>query len=809
MAGENETGNSENRPGNSAAPKSGTTTTTTTTGPGSESLSATIIKGVLEGLKGLIQPAIQTATALDGLRYSSSVASSVMKDAFGSLPIVGGSLKGFIGSLDDSRKEVNSAAKAGLGGLDMTGLSRDMKTGRLSVTEYLAEMKKFGGGLQGLGGSVNQTGQNLIEMGKNAREGKFGSKLTDYGMTLDKEMVHIQAIGSLGAKNLAGDSDKAKDARKSLSEANAALALEILNQAKLTGKSTEAISGELEERLRQPEVMARMRLMSEEQRRSFILTQAQLTGMGESAQKAQANLAAGGKPTQETIAFLQTMKDGGAMFRRGTALATRGKTEDDRRAGRALLERAQVEQAKYQATPEYQRQMTTGDARGEAFKKAYQENQMGQRIVEILEKNPSLTSRQALQQARKQAEVETVGNKGKGVKPSAPPPGSEIQRAANRTEDAALKMNQNTATAIDNYAKTAKGAQDLAAGFDNIRKVMFETETNTKNAVDELKKFSKEMREFVVGKEGTTPAKPSSDDGTVAPAPKKTPSLDGTVNPAPKKTPSSDGTVAPAPKKDATPAAAPKKDQPVAAPAPQPNLRPTMQNDPRLLVPINPATAPAPTVAKPKVETATPLDGTVGPAPKISRKHTSLNETGSLIDNFSSKGTSVLAHQGEGVVNLAQLNNLASGSKNIGIETALASMQSMFSKNTASSRPTVNDQPAVSKGNVDVSKMFEGVNTKVSSINPPKVDYNPSEYVNSTLKTPPAIEEPKTTGPTTASIPQSPIVSAETISLKDLNEQLMRLNTGIMQLVQHSAKSIDLNEAQVKATKSLSGNKFA
>jgi hypothetical protein len=788
MAGENDTGNSENRPGNSAAPKSGTTTTTTTTGPGSESVSATIIKGVLEGLKGLIQPAIQTATALDGLRYSSSVASSVMKDAFGSLPLVGGSLKGFIGSLDDSRKEVNSAAKAGLGGLDMTGLSRDMKTGRLSVTEYLAEMKKFGGGLQGLGGSVNQTGQNLIEMGKNAREGKFGSKLTDYGMTLDKEMVHIQAIGSLGVKSNAVATDAQ---RKNLAEANGKLALEILNQAKLTGKSTEAISGELEERLRQPEVMARMRLMNEDQRRSFILTQAQLTGMGESAQKAQANLAAGGKPTQETIAFLQTMKDGGAMFRRGTALATRGKTEDDRAAGRALLERSQVEQAKYQATPEYQRQMTTGDARGEAFKKAYQENQMGQRIVEILEKNPSLTSRQALQQARKQAEVETVGDKGKGVKPSAPPPGSEIQRAANRTEDAALKMNQNTATAIDNYAKTAKGAQDLAAGFDNIRKVMFETETNTKNAVDELKKFSKEMREFVGGKEGAAPAKPNTGDGTV-------------VTP-PKKTEPNSGTVAPAPKKDATPAATPKKD---ATPAPAP--APVVAN------PTNttPATVPVPkveppTVVKPKVETPEPTTGTVGPPPKISRKHTSLNETGSLIDNFSSKGTSVLAHQGEGVVNLAQLNNLASGSKNIGIETALASMQSMFSKNTASSRPTVNDQPAVSKGNVDVAKMFEGVNTKVSSINTPKVDYNPSEYVNSTLKTPPAIEEPKTTGPTTASIPQSPVVSAETISLKDLNEQLMRLNTGIMQLVQHSAKSIDLNEAQVKATKSLSGNKFA
>jgi hypothetical protein len=240
-----------------------------------------------------------------------------------------------------------------------------------------------------------------------------------------------------------------------------------------------------------------------------------------------------------------------------------------------------------------------------------------------------------------------------------------------------------------------------------------------------------------------------------------------------------------------------------------------MANDPRLLQPIPapaPATAPKienPTVVKPKVENQEPPPGSVGPAPKISRKHTSLNETGSLIDNFSPKGTSVLAHQGEGVVNLAQLNNLASGSKNIGIESALASMQSMFVKNTATSRATTSDQPANPKGNIDFSKAFEGINTRVSSINTPKVDYNPNAYVNSTLKTPASVEESKLSNTQTVNTPQAPVVSSETISLKDVNDTLMRLNTGIMQLVQHSAKSIDLNEAQVKATKGLSGNKFA
>jgi hypothetical protein len=714
-----------------------------------------------------------------------------MGDIAGVLPGVGGSLKGFIGDLETRRKETNAAARAGLGGLDLAGLSKQMKEGNLSVEQYLAMMKKFGGGLQGLGGSVNDTGNNLIQMGKDAREGKFGQKLTDYGITLDQQMVHIQAVGSIGAKNMSSNSEADKAERKKLSEANAKLALEILNQAKVTGKSTEAITGELEERLRQPEVMARMRLMNEDQRKSFILTQVQLTGMGESAQKASANLVAGGKPTQETINFMATMRDNGAMFRRGTALATRGRTEDDRRAGRALLERSQVEQAKYQASPQYLQAMQSGTAQGDAMKKAYQENQLGQRIVEILQKNPSLTDRQALAQARREAKVETVGDKEKGIKPSAPPPGSGLQRGLNSVEAAGLQMNRNTAAALDNVVKSSKGAQELADAFKAVSIKMLDTKETTEKATKALGDFIQEMRDFAVGKDGSKETKtnpyPNETPGKVETAPKKTDSTPGNVETAPKKTNSTPGKVETAPKKE-------QSTTTPATPAPAPATAPKIEN---------------PTVVKPKVENQEPPPGSVGPAPKISRKHTSLNETGSLIDNFSPKGTSVLAHQGEGVVNLAQLNNLASGSKNIGIESALASMQSMFVKNTTTSRPTTSDQPANPRGNIDFSKAFEGINTRVSSINTPKVDYNPNAYVNSTLKTPAPVEESKSSNTQTVNTPQAPVVSSETISLKDVNDTLMRLNTGIMQLVQHSVKSIDLNEAQVKATKGLSGNKFA
>jgi hypothetical protein len=60
-----------------------------------------------------------------------------------------------------------------------------------------------------------------------------------------------------------------------------------------------------------------------------------------------------------------------------------------------------------------------------------------------------------------------------------------------------------------------------------------------------------------------------------------------------------------------------------------------------------------------------------------------------------------------------------------------------------------------------------------------------------------AIEEPTFEG------------QSDKVGLKDLNEQLVQLNTSIRQLIQHSADSVETAGKQVKATKGLSGNRFA
>lgn len=52
-------------------------------------------------------------------------------------------------------------------------------------------------------------------------------------------------------------------------------------------------------------------------------------------------------------------------------------------------------------------------------------------------------------------------------------------------------------------------------------------------------------------------------------------------------------------------------------------------------------------------------------------------------------------------------------------------------------------------------------------------------------------------------------IGAETISLKDVRDELIQLNTNIRQLIEHSADMADSATRQIRATESLSGNRFA
>jgi len=63
--------------------------------------------------------------------------------------------------------------------------------------------------------------------------------------------------------------------------------------------------------------------------------------------------------------------------------------------------------------------------------------------------------------------------------------------------------------------------------------------------------------------------------------------------------------------------------------------------------------------------------------------------------------------------------------------------------------------------------------------------------------------------PKPVAAPQPMPATAGSASITDLKEQLIQLNKGMMQLISHTAETVNLNEKQVRATKGLSNNRYA
>jgi TolA-binding protein len=94
------------------------------------------------------------------------------------------------------------------------------------------------------------------------------------------------------------------------------------------------------------------------------------------------------------------------------------------------------------------------------------------------------------------------------------------------------------------------------------------------------------------------------------------------------------------------------------------------------------------------------------------------------------------------------------------------------------------------KINDTTSESVESISSRLSNVKNDKATTESEEAVDAT-------EEPKFEE------------QSNKASLNDLNEQLIQLNTSIRQLIQHSAESVETAGRQIKATKSLSGNRFA
>lgn len=270
----------------------------------------------------------------------------------------------------DQQDTSRANSNAGIGGGDFMGMTIGLRTAGLAIKDYETAMANSKGALNNFAGNADDRARQLSAAGDLMIQSAQKDGLTN--QIKETELGKIMLLSQMGRKEELASNEAKADAAKSAK----ALAEQINRTAISSGKSRDVIEKELETRLSSAEVQAQLVGASEEQRKAIIASQAALAGMGKGAGDASQIIQAGGRLSQENQIQMMSMGPKAmGEFIKGNQLMAKAKTDQEREAAQAILDRAKVDTAEYQKTKGFQRllQSAPDQLRG-GLRKGYEEN---------------------------------------------------------------------------------------------------------------------------------------------------------------------------------------------------------------------------------------------------------------------------------------------------------------------------------------------------------------------------------------------------------------------------------------------------
>lgn len=290
------------------------------------------------------QAIVPVITGFNNLTTSTTAFSDTLKAAANKLPIGGGVVK----TIAEGREIANEAGKQGLGAGSFTALNLQAAQAGMTISQYAKTMQDADGRLQGFGRNASVAGENFADTVQRSIEGPLGQQMRVAGIQTE-EIAKSTAVMGMATKANMSDAKNRQD----LANATAAFALQIDETARLTGKSRESITNEIDTRLKSVDSQLDMQLMTEEQRAQYAKTQAQLADVGPTIQNAAANIASGQQLTNDTIMTLTALGPAGDEFQRAIAAQQNATTAADKQAADAALEKAKADILAYTNSREF------------------------------------------------------------------------------------------------------------------------------------------------------------------------------------------------------------------------------------------------------------------------------------------------------------------------------------------------------------------------------------------------------------------------------------------------------------------------
>jgi hypothetical protein len=705
------------------------------------------------GGSGIIDNAISGIGKLGSGSYNTAAA---LQDTAGIIskvsPTLGSALGGIAKGATDTNEMIRSTGKAGVNFGNDIGQARESITGaRMDLGQFNNMVRKNSTDFAGLGQGVDQGTKNQLKLNQAVIEqadiqGSLAEKLMQSGVTADDFSTATRLVTLNSRAGMLQDKERAARATQSAIE----LADEMDKLAKITGKSKEQQANDLEKQMRKADVQATLLQMDDQQQQNYKKAQLTFGTLGEGVQDLASEIVTGGVRTKEGAAAMSALGPAGKEFEQALKQQMAARTPAEKAAAEAQMNLAKQHISEYQASKEYRDKLAYDrSASGDAARKMFTENKEMQGKLQtagLIEKETGkpATSEQVIATQQRAADRQT---KGQDVDTGKDLKGAGTGRAINQAD-----------------FELGSVSAGLNTGFRKINDAIAPTP-------EALEKMTQKAREFGLGTQAGVAGK--IDQGATA--------AQNFVGVRPQNTQS--GT-------------------------------------------FNPET---------------------GEVKKVSREFGSPGvdqflkggSFGGMFEQFG-KGTPAVLHGEEMVATKNQmtqmLGNMSKGMPGIGgsfnasdMMKGMEGAQSLTKADQAGMREALSkmgDKERLSMmqtGDLnspmmqELKKMmgegaFQGPMPSLSGKNAmpgiPKIPEIPKI-------TPPSITPPPPPAPTAApkqedagNIQKKAAPATADVTMKDLKDQLVHLNRSIEKLVSHSADTADAAHKQVKATKSMSGNRL-
>ena len=268
---------------------------------------------------------------------------------------------GLAGEVDKSAKTWQQASNIGIGfNNDAIGLRTSVAQTRLSTEEWGDSIKKGAAGFTSLGGTMTDSAKKFNQMSASFSDTTAADELRKIGFTT-KEYNDVLAISLAGKK---GQDLATLEGQRKANMAAADLALEMDKVAQLTGVSRREQQEALQEKQKNARVQATIELEirkgGKDASDAYMNMSTKLKGVG--LDKLGDELYTGQALSQKAIAQMNALGPAGNQLREAINATKNARTDEEKAAAKAMMDRAQSAVAERQMSTEYLTMVQRGQA---------------------------------------------------------------------------------------------------------------------------------------------------------------------------------------------------------------------------------------------------------------------------------------------------------------------------------------------------------------------------------------------------------------------------------------------------------------